>query len=233
MSDDETALEVVHAQPMNLFGADSASAVVHRATDVANSLAQVIEEKRLYAMISGKKHVLVEGWTLLGSMLGVFPVTVWTRRLDNDEGWEARVEAVTRAGEVVGAAESMCSKAENRWKKADEYAIRSMAATRATAKALRLALGFVVTLAGFEATPAEELGAELPQYASPEQVSRITDLAADAQVPIQSILERWQKDTLESLAPGEAAGTIRHLEGLLAPESQENPDQGTLVKEGW
>jgi hypothetical protein len=115
----------------------------------------VIREKKLIARIRQNEHVLVEGWTLLGSMLGVFPVLVWTRKLD--DGWEARVEARTRAGEVVGAAESECLRSEARWAKAEDYAIRSMAATRATSKALRQPLGFVMTMAGFDATPVEEM----------------------------------------------------------------------------
>ena len=39
----------------------------------------------------------------------------------------------------------------------DDYALRSMAQTRATSKALRQPLGFVMSLAGFDPTPAEEM----------------------------------------------------------------------------
>jgi hypothetical protein len=105
----------------------------------------------------------VEGWTLLGTMLGVFPVCEWTRKLD--DGWEARVVAKTLAGQTVGAAEAECLRSERSWSSRDDYALRSMAQTRATSKALRQPLGFVVTLAGFEATPAEEMprdGASAP-----------------------------------------------------------------------
>jgi hypothetical protein len=105
--------------------------------------------------IQGKQHVLVEGWTLLGSMLGVFPVTVWTQPVEN--GWEARVEARTIDGKIVGAAEAQCTRDERLWKTRDDYALRSMAQTRATSKALRQPLGFVMTLAGFEATPEAEM----------------------------------------------------------------------------
>jgi len=88
-------------------------------------------------------------------MLGVFPVCEWTREIEG--GWEARVEARTLSGAVVGAAEAECVKAEKNWGNRDDYALRSMAQTRATAKALRLPLGFIVVLAGFEATPADEM----------------------------------------------------------------------------
>jgi hypothetical protein len=74
-----------------------------------------------------------------------------------DDGWEARVEARTRAGEIVGAAEAECLRSENTWANRDDYALRSMAQTRATSKALRQPLGFVMQLAGFNPTPAEEM----------------------------------------------------------------------------
>src|SRR6185436_7082824 len=97
----------------------------------ANVLRDVLRQQHLTSRISGKEHVNVEGWTLLGSMLGVFPVLQWTRPLTDAEGkaygWEARVEAVTRAGEVVGAAEAMCTRKERTWSSRDDYALRSMA----------------------------------------------------------------------------------------------------------
>jgi hypothetical protein len=152
----EIMLPAVREQhAVNLFGDASPVTVIERATEAANALAAVIESKKLYAQIGPKKHVVVEGWTLLGSMLGVFPVVEWTRPLE--DGWEARVVARTRNGDEVGAAEAMCTRRENAWKSRDEYALRSMAQTRAVSKALRHPLGFVMTLAGYEATPEGEM----------------------------------------------------------------------------
>jgi hypothetical protein len=154
-----TELEVRQAAPpaTNLFRTDDPVQIVARATETANTLADVVRAKNLTKDIQGKQHVLVEGWTLLGSMLGVFPVTVWTQPVEN--GWEARVEARTIDGKIVGAAEAQCTRDERLWKTRDDYALRSMAQTRATSKALRQPLGFVMTLAGFEATPEAEMPA--------------------------------------------------------------------------
>jgi len=171
---EDTATVAIQPQTsVGLFGSDDPVAVVQKATRVANALADIIKAKKLYANIQGRSHVLVEGWTLLGSMLGVFPVCIWTKPILDEagvcQGWEARVEAKTRAGEVVGAAEAQCLRSENQWgwepkgrdgrrlQPRDDFALRSMAQTRATAKALRLPLGFVVVIAGYEACPAEEL----------------------------------------------------------------------------
>ncbi len=163
MSEPGMDLEVIEdadyapVQAGTLFGTDDPAGVIEKATSVANALASVIRSQNLATMIQGREHVRVEGWCLLGSMLGVFPVTVWTRQVGEDQGWEARVEVVTKDGSVVGAAESECLRSERTWKSRESYALRSMAATRATSKALRGPLGFVMTLAGFEATPEAEM----------------------------------------------------------------------------
>src|SRR6266542_1358096 len=127
----------------------------------------MLDRSALILTIQSREFVRVEGWTALGSMLGVFPVTEWSRRveLEDDAGWEARVKAVTRTGEVVGAAEASCMRSERNWKNRDDYALRSMAQTRATSKALRQPLGFVVAMAGYQATPAEEIPPEQPREA--------------------------------------------------------------------
>lgn len=162
-------------QALTLFGTGDPVAVIESASKVASALADVIEQKQLYKTIRNRKHVYVEGWTLLGSMLGVFPVAEWTRELRDEKntvlGWEARVEARTRSGEVVGAAEAECRFTEQKWRTSDSYAVRSMAQTRATSKALRLPLGFVMQLAGYDATPSEEMDAAVGEHEPVEDVS--------------------------------------------------------------
>lgn len=152
--------------PMTLFGTDDPNAVVERASAVATALASVINERHLYASIGGKKHVQVEGWTLLGSMTGVFAEVVWSK--PTEDGWEARAVGRTLAGQVVGAAEAMCTRRESKWRNADDYAIRSMSQTRAVSKALRMPLGFIMHLAGYDATPAEEIPSEQPERSERE-----------------------------------------------------------------
>ncbi len=158
--DDGAGTALVERPAAGLFRTDDPAEVVVAASKVAGTLRDVLRRQRMVSTIGGREHVLVEGWTTLGSMLGVVPVVVWTRRLADPDGYEARVEARTLDGRVVGAAEAMCSRAERTWKARDDYALRSMAQTRATSKALRGPLGFVVSLAGFEATPGEEMPAD-------------------------------------------------------------------------
>lgn len=143
--------------PANLFNTDDPVEVVERAARVADSLRDVISKRHLYKQIKGKNHVLVEGWQLLGSMLGVTAVCVDTEEVDG--GWKATVEARTLDGRVIGRADALCTKHERSgpWKNADDYARLSMAQTRATSKALKGPLGFVISLAGYESTPEPEM----------------------------------------------------------------------------
>lgn len=147
----------------NLFATQTGAELVVQATERATALADVVRKQKLSVNISGREHVKVEGWTLLGSMLGVFPVTSAVRELRDSDGgllgFEARVEARTLDGHVVGAAISRCMKEERNWGERDDYALLSMAQTRATSKALRMPLGFVMSLAGFDPTPADEVPA--------------------------------------------------------------------------
>lgn len=189
-AEEVTELVVRPVTPATLFRTDDPVLVLERATEVANALADVIQRRKLFVNISGKSHVLVEGWLTLGSMLGVTPVCEWTRPIEG--GWEARVIAQTLDGRQIGAAEAQCLSTEKRgpWKSSEDYAIRSMAQTRATSKALASVLRFVVTLAGYEGTPAEEAegtgraGASKPsapeKALDPERVKAILAAIKDA-----------------------------------------------------
>ena len=167
--------------PAVLFRSNEPAEIVRAATSVAQALAPVIKEQKLFTNIQGREHVRVEGWTLLGTMLGVFPVCVWSRPIEN--GWEARVEARTMSGALVGAAEASCMRDEPTWNSRHDYALRSMAQTRATSKALRLPLGFIITLAGYDATPAEEMdGIDQPRRQSTQGAPRFQQ---QQQSPVQ------------------------------------------------
>jgi hypothetical protein len=149
-------VESANVAPSTLWRTDNPATVLERATETANALAPVLRERGMLSRIGDKDHVQIEGWQTLGSMLGVTAVGVWTRKMDN--GWEAKVDARTLDGRTIGSAEAMCLSTEDNWKDSDEFAIRSMAQTRAASKALASVLRFVVTLAGFSGTPAEEMG---------------------------------------------------------------------------
>ena len=136
----------------------------------AKLLVDVVKARRLSQRIGGKEPLLVEAWACLGSMLGVHAVVVWTRPNESGDGFLARVEARTLDGRIVGAAEAECSRAEPTWSKRAPYALRSMAQTRATSRALRAPLGALVTLAGYEPTGVEEMPAQETPRTAPSAV---------------------------------------------------------------
>ena len=134
--------------PMTLFGPTDPTLVLERMGEIATALVDVIDQKHLYKTISGRKHILVEGWTTLGAMLGVTPHVIDVRPNETGDGYLATVEARTMDGRVVGTAQAECSRAEKTWANRDSYALRSMAQTRAISRTLRAALGMVVVFAG-------------------------------------------------------------------------------------
>jgi hypothetical protein len=91
-------------------------------------------------------------------MTGLSARIVWTRPNETGDGYLARAEVTRIAdGAIVGAAESECARSESTWAKRESYALRSMAQTRATSRALRGPLGMIVTLAGYAGAAVEEM----------------------------------------------------------------------------
>jgi hypothetical protein len=158
MGNGEIAITENH-QPLTLIEQTDPAVIIEDATNIANQLADIIKQKKLYKRIGNKDHVYVEGWTTLGALIKVFPVLEYSKRLDREDEiiYESRVIAQTLEGKVVGTGEALCSNKEGNWRGRDEYAIKSMSQTRATSKALRIPLGWIMTLAGYSATPAEEM----------------------------------------------------------------------------
>ena len=151
------------AVSLGTLQAASASALVQGAREMAGALADVIERQRLSVGIQGRKYVKVEGWTTLGVMLGVVPREVST--VEQDGIYTATVELVRmNDGACIGRASAECGSPDELdrhgkpvWSSRPRYARRSMAQTRATGKACRLAFSWIMALAGYEPTPAEEM----------------------------------------------------------------------------
>jgi len=130
--------------------------VIPTGTRLAAAVAPLIEENKLYTSIGGKKHVEIEGWELFGAMLGYTAQTTILSQLP-EGGYVAEAAIQDRAGRIVSRGQASCSQTEKKWKGKDDYALRSMAQTRALGKAYRLHLGWAIRLKGYSATPAEEM----------------------------------------------------------------------------
>jgi len=144
--------------------------------------------------IRGKQYPKIEWWTSVSASLGLFPQVLYSKRLDRDGeiAYEAKVE-VYRNGQIIASGEAMCSNREDRWRNADEYAIKSMSITRASGKAYRIPLSFLAVMAGLEVTPAEEMPVHestqsIPMY---ERTNNHTDERASEkqQAAVRGLIE--------------------------------------------
>ena len=159
------------------------SAKVKVATNVANTLAPLVREQGLSVKGLNKKkpeaeYVMVEGWEVLGTFLGITPITTTIAEIKNDKGrivgYRARatlyLNPVVKNDEIVGGtivarAEAQAN-VEGRQK--DLFAIESMAQTRALGKAYRMGLSWIMKMAGFEGTFAEDMPKFKPKSNSVE-----------------------------------------------------------------
>lgn len=164
--------------------------VIQRATRQATALADILEKRKLYTTIQNRKHVNVEGWQTLGALNGLQAFTERVEVTRTEDGFIEALAVVSARrvsdGVSVAQVEGFCSTRESRWKGRDEYAVRSMAQTRATSKVFRQALAWVMVLAGYEATPQEET----PHEAGPDALSPAEERAYQASWKIATDGER-------------------------------------------
>jgi hypothetical protein len=133
--------------------------VLEEAKKVAKALGDVVRNKKKPVIMNGEQYLEFEDWQTVGRFYGVTAKVISTEFIQYGEvqGFEAKAVAVRPDGMEVSAAEAMCMNDEPNWKSKPLFQLRSMAQTRACAKALRNCLAWVVVLAGYRATPAEEI----------------------------------------------------------------------------
>lgn len=125
----------------------------------ANTLYHVVEAQHLYVLIKGKKYLTVEAWELLGKFCNLTATIerVQPVSLMDSVGFEARSVIMDSEGRVISTAQSMCMDDEPTWQGKPMFQLASMAQTRAMSKAYRMCLSFIVSLAGYATSPAEEM----------------------------------------------------------------------------
>ena len=188
---EEGALSVV-PQEFGLAVARDPNAVLAEAHRAAKALKDVVANKEKPVMMNGEQYLEFEDWQTVGKFYNVTAKVVDTKYVEigGARGYEARAVAFHGpTGLDVSAAEAMCLNDEDKWSTRSKYEyqdgkrvkvgdvavplfqLRSMAQTRACAKALRNCLAWVVVLAGYRPNVAEEMvdgDPESPQVSEPK-----------------------------------------------------------------
>ncbi|HPD58328.1 MAG TPA: hypothetical protein PKW17_13880 [Smithellaceae bacterium] len=170
--------------------------VLAEAQKAARALADIVSKKKRPVIMNGEQYLEFEDWQTVGRFYGVTAKITTTDFIDlgGVHGFMARAVALRADGMEISAAEAMCLNDEKNWKDKPLFQLRSMAQTRACAKALRNVLAWVVVLAGYKPTPAEEMQEVFngkPPVAEPQRKPAMKDPdspATEAQIKcIQTI----------------------------------------------
>lgn len=186
MSTDLQVIDGTAVEPSLLFAAASPDAMMTLAAETAQTIKQAIDRQHLSMKIGASEHVLNSGWQMAANTQRIvtdrdqgvteiaWPMTLVDQvrgeddhplkrayRLGQAFGYKASFFA-KRDGQTVGWGEARCDRTEANWRRSENNAIASMAQTRAQSKALKQPLAWVITLAGYSPTPADEMADTTP-----------------------------------------------------------------------
>lgn len=176
------------------------------AAKIANTIKEYAIGQGLVSNIKGKSYPNVEAWQYAGLLMGLFPKVREVTNISTDKEikYSAIVDITEKAtGNVVSTGFAMCSNKENTKKYFEEYAICSMAQTRATGKAFRLLVGWMFKLADLEATPSEEMEEDNPnkETRGPSPTAITKEFKAFALEAIKGCVYASSVEELVNLAP--------------------------------
>lgn len=208
--------------------------------EVADLLMRFVEERELFQQIGKNKHILIEAWQFCAHFYGITAKERHTEpyvdEISGAAGFKSTADVVMiHSSQVISSASALCLNNEDNWNERPKYKwennnrtqigtvrvpsqqLASMAQTRAISKALSNVLRFVVVLAGFSSTPAEEMTGdetdrreEKPPGREPERKSeqrqansgekitepqrkRLFAIAHEVSCPMNTLAEFWIK----------------------------------------
>lgn len=168
--------------------------ILSEAQKAAKALIDVMSRKKNPVIFRGEQYLECEDWQTIGKFYGLTAQIEWTRPVgenclplgssassDAVFGFEAKAIITAPNGRIISTAHSLCTREEENWANKPLFQLFSMAQTRAISKVHRNVLSWVVVLAGYRPTPAEELpleGREVPP--KPQAERRSTETTAQA-----------------------------------------------------
>ncbi len=185
---------------------------LERDAAAATELARFVREQGLSETIQGRQYLTAEAWSAAGRLLGLQIVCEDPKPftgMEGARGYSCKARLLDANGQQISEASAICLRGEKRWMHADEFQLYSMAQTRASGKAHRMALSALAKLAGFEAASVEEMdvdvatkqpGEGMPDSTEPMPTRRIgkseqralADAAADAGVLAAEVKQHLQ-----------------------------------------
>lgn len=180
--DNETMQEMTSVPEGTMMVIRPPEVVLAEARNAAKALKSVLDAKPNKVIMNGEQYLEAEDWATVARFYGVCSKVASSQYIEyaGAHGFEARAVVIdVRSGMEISAAEAMCLNDEDKWSTRTKYEwktvqgqrirekvgeeavplfqLKSMAQTRACAKALRNVLAWVVVLAGYKPTPAEEM----------------------------------------------------------------------------
>jgi hypothetical protein len=199
-------------------------AIVAEARLCADALVAAVRRNGWVQKFGGRDHLFFEAWAFLAAMYRVTPRTRDTRivQIGDVIGYECTAEAFhVPSGIVIGSADAMCLNDEDNWSNRPTYEwdarsrrkvqtgerpvplfqLRSMAQTRAQAKALKGPFSWVVAMAGFAPVAAEEMSgseaiASVQETPAPRQAAPVPPAP-----PVQSASRETAPEVTPSAPP--------------------------------
>jgi len=173
---------IVLSHPPQLAMQRAPEIVLQEAALAAKALRDLVESKPKKVVFNGKTFLQFEDWLTVARFYGITVASRATNYVERGrvQGYECHAEAIlVSTGQVIGAGQAECLDDEKNWnmrpvyrdgqrvgeEKVPLFQLRSMAQTRAQAKALRSILAWVVVLAGYAPTPAEEMDGQTNGHA--------------------------------------------------------------------
>lgn len=167
---------------------------------LADDIKRFIQTNRLSTNVQGKEFPQAEAWQYALNRLNIIPQVGKVKNLSTDEElkYQASVLLIDiLTGKQVGKGFAVCSNKEQGKKYYQEFAICSMAQTRAIGKAARVSLSFLMKLAGYEPTPAEEMDYDTnkPEPNKAPQATKAPAAKADTKTQEKAPQEPQQEPT--------------------------------------
>jgi hypothetical protein len=158
----ESSSELMAAPALDLVIHRDPAVVLAEAQRAAAALKDVIGRNQKPVVFAGEQYLEFEDWQTIGRFYGitarVLPESVRYVEYGDVVGYEATAEAYhAESDRVLSIASSMCLSDELNWRRKPLFQLRSMSQTRACCKAMRNVLSWIVVLAGYRPTPAEEM----------------------------------------------------------------------------